>query len=34
LREGGRTDLIGDGPRCLIKEERFHTPAKARRGKK
>ena len=34
LREGGRTDLIGDGPRCLIKEERFHTSKKTRREKK
>ena len=24
LKEGGRTDLIGDGPKCLIRENRGH----------
>ena len=33
LKEGGRTDLIGDGPRCLIREERFRTTGTDKSGK-
>lgn len=32
LREGGRTDLIGDGPRCLVRESGPRRPAGARRA--
>jgi len=34
LKEAGRTDLIGDDPRCLIRESRVRFPVKNKRNKK
>ena len=32
LKEGGRTDLIGDGPRCLVRADSFQISRKTKSG--